>query len=89
MPEVQEMKALSLFTGMGVELQEIQRQPSLQRCENIRSIEDLLSRSDMPEPLLRGMDDELPDWKQQLKAIGNGQDPIVMTTSWHLLHETA
>lgn len=32
------------------------------------------------------VDDEFPDWQQRLKAVGNGQDPIVMTTAFNLLH---
>ncbi len=64
-----------------------QRQSSLQRCENIRSHEDLLERPDIPKPLLCRVDDELSDWKQRLKAIGNGQDPIVMATAYLLLSD--
>lgn len=59
--------------------------PTLQRSQSIRGLEGLLSRSDIPQPLFRGVDDELPDWRKQLKAIGNGQDPIVMATAWNLL----
>ncbi len=62
-------------------------QQSIQGCESIRGFEDLLERPDIPEPLFRGMDDELPNWKQRLTAIGNGQDPIVMATAWKLLYE--
>ncbi len=65
--------------------QKIQRQYILQRRESIRSREDLLKRPDIPEPLLCRVDDELSDWKQRLKAVGNGQDPIVMATAYCLL----
>lgn len=61
------------------------RQQTLSRRESIRSLEDIYNRSDIPEPLLRRMDDELPNWSKQLKAIGNGQDPVVMATAWCLL----
>ncbi len=67
--------------------QTLQRQPVLQRSKDIRSFEDLLQRPDIPEPLLCRMDDELSPWKQRLKAIGNGQDPIVMATAFLLLSE--
>lgn len=60
-------------------------QPALQRRKDIGGLTDLLSRPDVPTPLFRGMDDELPDWRKQLKAIGNGQDPIVMATAYKLL----
>lgn len=73
----------------GVGQKEIQRQFRLSRREDIRSFEDLLSRPDIPEPLFWGVDDELPNWKQQLKAIGNGQDPITMATAWKILAEGA
>ncbi len=67
--------------------QTLQRQSKLQRREDIRRIEDLLQRPDIPEPLLRRMDDELSPWKQRLKAVGNGQDPIVMATAYLLLRD--
>ena len=56
----------------------------------IRSFEQLLSEPNIPEPIFYGMDDELPDRRQQLTAIGNGQDPIVMATAYKILSgETA
>lgn len=69
----------------GVEPQAIYRQRTLQRREDIGGLTDLLSRPDVPAPLFWGMDDELPHWRKQLKAIGNGQDPIVMATAYNLL----
>lgn len=71
--------------GKRSERETIQGQPTLQRRKDIRGLEDLLSRPDVPTPLFRGMDDELPDWRKQLKAVGNGQDPIVMATAYNLL----
>lgn len=71
--------------GKGRESQEVQRESSLQGRKNLRSIADLLSRPSIPAPLFRGVDDELPDWRKQLKAIGNGQDPIVMATAYKIL----
>ena len=65
--------------------QAIHWQPALQRRKDIGGLTDLLSRPDVPTPLFRGMDDELPDWRKQLKAVGNGQDPIVMATAYNLL----
>ena len=60
-------------------------QHTLQRRKDIGGLTDLLSRPDVPTPLFRGMDDELPHWRKQLKAVGNGQDPIVMATAYNLL----
>ena len=65
--------------------QAIHWQPALQRRKDIGGLTDLLSRPDVPTPLFRGMDDELPHWRKQLKAVGNGQDPIVMATAYNLL----
>lgn len=71
--------------GQGVEPQAIYRQRPLQRREDIGGLTDLLSRPDVPAPLFWGMDDELPHWRKRLKAIGNGQDPIVMATAYKIL----
>jgi len=72
--------------GEGVSEESLPGKYLLSRIQSIRGIEDIINRPDIPEPLLWGVDDELPDWKQQLKAIGNGQDPIVMATAWGLLN---
>lgn len=69
----------------GRESEKVQGQRSIQGRKNIGSVEDLLSRPSIPSPLFCGMDDELPNWRKQLKAIGNGQDPIVMATAYNLL----
>ena len=66
---------------------EIQGQPGISRSESIRRFEDILCRPDIPDPLFCGVDDEFPDWQQRLKAVGNGQDPIVMATAFNLLHD--
>lgn len=67
--------------------QPLQRQPALSRCQDIRSLTDLRGRPDIPEPLIRGMADELPDWQQRLKAVGNGQDPVVMAAAFLILDD--
>lgn len=67
------------------ESEKVQGQRSIQGRKNIGSVEDLLSRPSIPSPLFCGMDDELPNWRKQLKAIGNGQDPIVMATAYKIL----
>lgn len=53
----------------------------------ISSIEQLLADKTIPQPMLCGVGNEFPDWRQQLKAIGNGQDPIVMATAYKILSE--
>ncbi len=37
--------------------------------------------------LFSGVDDEFPDWQQRLKAVGNGQDPVVMATAFLILDD--
>ena len=70
-----------------IEQETLQGQRVLQRSESIRSIEDLFTRSDVPSPIFCGMDDELPDWREQLEAVGNGQDPIVMATAYNIFSQ--
>ena len=69
----------------GCESKKVQGERGIQGRKDIGSVEDLLSRPSIPSPLFRGLDDELPNWRKQLKAIGNGQDPIVMATAYELL----
>lgn len=71
----------------GIEQKPVQRKREIQRGKDIRKIEDLFNRPDIPTPLFCGMDDEFPNWRKQLKAIGNGQDPIVMATAYKILSE--
>lgn len=70
-----------------IKQQALQGRRTLQRFESIRSVEELFSRSDVPSPIFCGMDDELPGWRKQLEAVGNGQDPIVMATAYQLLSQ--
>lgn len=51
----------------------------------IASTDELLRSSTNPKPVIYGVDDELPNWRQQLKAIGNGQDPVVMAVAYRTL----
>ena len=51
---------------------EIQRQPALPWRQDCRSLEELLQRSDLPEPLLRRAHDGTA---RRLHAIGNGNPP--------------
>lgn len=65
--------------------QTVQGKRALPWGENIRSHEDILRRSDIPKPLICGMDDGMAAKVDRLKAIGNGQVPIVAATAWNLL----
>ena len=55
------------------------------RSEKYKSIQDIVDDISVPEPLLCRVDNEFPHIIEQLKAIGNGQDPIVMATAWNIL----
>lgn len=53
--------------------------------EDVRGIEDLRSRSDLPESLVRRVNHDVAFGMDRLKAIGNGQVPRVAAPAWHLL----
>lgn len=55
--------------------------------EDVRGIEDLRNRPDLPEPLLRGSNDGVAFRVERTKAIGNGQVPRVAATAFELLRE--
>lgn len=65
--------------------QPVQGQPYISRRSSIRGREDLLDGLSSPSPYICRMDDEFPNRLKQLKAIGNGQDPIVMATAYKIL----
>ena len=67
-------------------LQRINKGSEVALEKNIRCIEDLRGRSDIPEPLVRRVDDESADWRSRHKGTGNAQDPVVMATAWSILH---
>ncbi len=64
---------------------QIQGKPPLPWGENIRGIEGLRDRPDIPEPLFRGMDDGVANRTHRLTAIGNGQVSSVVATAWNIL----
>lgn len=52
----------------------IQRQPEFSWCKDVRRIEDLRGRPDIPEPLIRGAGNGA---RQRLHGIGNGNPPCI------------
>jgi DNA (cytosine-5)-methyltransferase 1 len=65
--------------------EQIQRQQALPWGEDFRSIEDIIERSNIRQPLIRRMADGFPFAVDRLRAIGNGQVPLVAATAWRLL----
>jgi len=55
--------------------------------EDVRRIEDLRDRPDLPEPLLRGGHDGLAARVDRLRCIGNGQVPRVAAAAFLQLRE--
>ncbi len=56
--------------------------------ENVRRVEDLRKRSDLPESLLRRIGNDVAHGMDRLKAVGNGQVPRVAALAWRILHGT-
>jgi DNA (cytosine-5)-methyltransferase 1 len=67
--------------------QEIYKLGIFSWCKDIRGIEDLRNRPDIPEPLLRRTNNGMANYMDRIKSIGNGQVPIVAATAWYLLRE--
>jgi len=47
-------------------------------CENVRRVEDLAGRSDIPQPLIRGTRDGIPHWVDRVAALGNAVVPQIV-----------
>jgi len=66
----------------------IHRKFRIPGSENVGRFEDLQSRSDLPEPLIRGDRNGVPAFVDRIAAIGNAQCPQVAATAWRILAET-
>lgn len=53
--------------------------------KDVRGIEDLRKRPDLPQPLIRRIGNDVAFGVDRLKAIGNGQVPPVAATAWRIL----
>lgn len=56
--------------------------------EDVRGLEELRNRSDIPEPLIRRIGDDVAFGVDRLKAIGNGQISRVAATAWRILNDS-
>lgn len=54
-------------------------------CEDVRRIEDLRNRQDLPEPLIRRIGHDVAFGLDRLSAVGNGQVPRVVKLAWETL----
>lgn len=54
--------------------------------EDVRGIEDLRNRSDLPEPLIQRASDGFSFGMERLKALGNAQVPRVAATAFNILN---
>lgn len=70
----------------GVFPETIQRQPAFSWCEDIRSLEDIRSRRDLPEPTVCGTYDGL---RNRLHALGNSVVPQIPEIVGHAIMEAA
>lgn len=53
--------------------------------EDVRGIEDLRNRHDLPEPLIQRASDGFPFGLERLKALGNAQVPRLAATAFDIL----
>jgi DNA (cytosine-5)-methyltransferase 1 len=63
------------------------RQPRVSWSENVRGLQDLRNRFDIPEPLICRKSHGISDYVDRISAIGNAQYPGVAATAFTLLHE--
>lgn len=56
-------------------------------CQDVRGIEDLRGRSDIPPPLFRGGSDGIPNWVDRVGACGNAVIPQIPEFIGHRILE--
>lgn len=56
---------------------EVPRVEAFQGLQNVRSVEDLRERSDLPPSIFRGSGDGVPDWMGRVRGCGNAVCPPV------------
>ena len=70
----------------GIKQKQVYRFNRLPWGEDVRGIEDLRNRPDLPQPLIRRINHDVAFGMDRLKAIGNGQVPRVAATAWQVLN---
>ena len=71
--------------GQGIEQKALPKLSRFPWGKDVRSLEDLRERSDLPEPTIRRINDDVAFGVDRLAAIGNGQVPRVAAAAWRLL----
>lgn len=61
----------------GISERQVCRVADFSWCEDVRSVAELVERSGVSEPLIRGSRDGIPDWVDRLKGIGNAVVPQI------------
>ena len=69
----------------GVIKKQVQRFSPFPWGQDIRSVEDLRERPDIPQPLIRRVNHDVAAGVDRLHAVGNGQVPRVAATAWQIL----
>lgn len=67
--------------------QEIQKFKAFSWCQDVRRVEDLRGRLDIPEPLFRGASDGIPNWMDRIGALGNSVVPQIPEMIAHRMKE--
>jgi DNA (cytosine-5)-methyltransferase 1 len=67
--------------------QSVARKLRLPGCENVRRLEDLQGRPDIPDSLIRGDRNGVPSYVDRIAAIGNAQVPQVAAMAFNILSE--
>lgn len=57
--------------------EKIPRFPAFSWCQNVRRVEDLRDRPNIPTPLFRGTRDGVPNWSYRVGALGNSVIPQI------------
>lgn len=58
-------------------------------CKDVRGVEDLRNRPDLPPPLFRGSRDGVPDWVERVAGCGNAYSPVAVEGIGRAILETA
>ena len=58
-------------------------------CQNVRGVEDLRDRPDIPQPLFRGGRDGVPNWVGRIAGCGNSYSPVAVEGLGRAIWEAA